>query len=240
MPENSIQGFLKAIDLGVDAIELDIVVTKDKQLLVAHDPWFEAKIGDVPAGVNNFFQLSLEEIQQQHFGTNEVLDFPEQQKINVVRPTLSEVVQACINYKPTLPQEFFVIEVKSQENWYNTYQLEVDEYAALLDESITRLGVGNFCMVQSFDHNFLNAFYKIRQDIPLGILVEDTFPLSGHLALLDFKPAYYNPEHILISKQLLHKLNNLNIKCYAWTVNEITRKKELINLGIDGIITDYP
>lgn len=241
LPENSIQGFLKAIDLGVDAIELDIVMTKDQQLLVAHDPWFEHTISKAPKGtVNNFYQLSLSEIQQEPFGTLPHVEFPLQEKIKVIRPTLSEVIKTCLNYKPNIPPGFFVIEVKSQADWYNVYQAPVEQYARLLDQKISELGVGKFCMVQSFDPNFLNAFHNIRKDIPLGLLVEDSMIPEDNLNKLTFKPAFYNPEDYMVSEYLLHFLHEEGIKCYAWTINDDRRKKELTSMGVDGIITDYP
>lgn len=240
MPENSIEGFLKAIDLGVDAIELDLVVTKDMELLVAHDPWFEPKICDTSSSVNKFYELDLKAIQQEPFGMTPVLDFPQQEKVPVIRPTLTEVIKACFNHKPTIGPGFFVIEVKSQADWYNIYQPPVEVYAELVDNAIASLDIATNCMVQSFDHNFLNAFHGRRQDIPLGLLVEDAFPLFGHLALLDFKPAYYNPEHPLITMELLDKLKAFEIACYTWTVNDKARQHTLIEMGVQGIITDYP
>ena len=72
-PENTIPGFLVAIDSGVTTIELDVVITKDKQVVVSHEPWMSAAICLDPSGSPlqakeekkfNIYQMTYDEVKQ--------------------------------------------------------------------------------------------------------------------------------------------------------------------------------
>jgi glycerophosphoryl diester phosphodiesterase len=58
--------------------------------------------------------------------------------------------------------------------------------------------------------------------------------------MLDFVPDIYSPYHIFVHKELVENVHSKKMKLIPWTVNEVERMKELIELGVDGIITDYP
>jgi len=72
-PENTIEAFITALDLGVTTIEMDLAVTKDKQLVVSHEPWMSAEICTAPAGNSfttreekkyNIYQMTYAEVKQ--------------------------------------------------------------------------------------------------------------------------------------------------------------------------------
>ncbi len=84
-PENTIPGFLVAIDSGVTTIELDVVITKDKQVVVSHEPWMSAAICLDPSGSTlqakeekkfNIYQMTYDEVRQFDCGSLENKDFP--------------------------------------------------------------------------------------------------------------------------------------------------------------------
>ena len=100
MPENTIPAMLKALDLGVTTLELDVVITKDNKVLVSHEPWFESEITTKPDGSfikpgeemqYNIFQMNYEEIVKYDVGMKPHPRFPRQQKIKAIKPLLTDL-----------------------------------------------------------------------------------------------------------------------------------------------------
>src|SRR5436305_9759012 len=90
LPENTIPAFLKALELGVSTLEMDVVITKDKQVLVSHDPFMSHEICRSPEGKyitaeeersHNLYRINLAQISQYDCGMQPHPRFPEQKKI---------------------------------------------------------------------------------------------------------------------------------------------------------------
>src|SRR5580765_1503590 len=121
MPENTIPAMLKAIDLGVTTLEMDVVITKDNKVVVSHEPWFETEITTKPDGsfVNpveamqlNIYQMSYDEVLKYDVGMKPHPRFPQQQKMKVVKPLLSDLIDSVEAYlvKKNLPKVRYNIE----------------------------------------------------------------------------------------------------------------------------------
>lgn len=240
-PDNSIKGFVEAKRLNVDAIELDVVVSKDLKLIVSHDPWLTPgsyminKTGEVPENEVNLFQTVSNELEKYALGTKRNLKFPKQIPSAHQIPTLEEVINHT-----QLQDVYWNIEIKSYPEWYDVYQPQPEIIADLVYNFIKDHHLESRCMVQSFDHNFLNTLYKYQVTFPLGFLVENNLDWKQNLSNLNFKPDFYNPKEGLIDQKLLIDLKGVDIKCLAWTVNKLSRAKQLLSWKIDGLITDYP
>ena len=175
LPENSIPAFLKALDLGVTTLEMDLAVSSDNQLIISHDPWFNHDISTKPDGSPvtkaeeeslAIFKMTAAEVQKYDCGSRGNPKFPEQQKMAVHKPTISEMVAAvkqyCADKKRDLP--FFNIEIKSQPKWDNQYTPSVSDFAALTVAEIKRLGIKEKTCIQSFDPRALEAVKKTGCD----------------------------------------------------------------------------
>lgn len=100
-PENSIPGFIYALELGVTTIEMDVVVSADRKLVVSHDPWMSSAIclhpdgtpvtKDEEAGLN-LYRIDYDEIKRYDCGSRGNERFPLQQKMPVCKPLFSEVI----------------------------------------------------------------------------------------------------------------------------------------------------
>lgn len=255
LPENTIPAFLKAVDLGVDTIELDVVVTADDSILVSHEPWFHHDISIKTDGSPvteseemslNIYQMSYEETQQFDVGMSEHPRFPKQQKMNVQKPLLREAIRAVENYvrEQELSPVKYNIEMKSEPDLYDTYYPQPDEFAWLLNSLLMDLDE-NFnleerIIIQSFDPGALIAFREVNPDVKLAMLVYDNRSIQEYVDVLGFTPEIWSPDYELVTPELVEEAHERNMLVVPWTINTNREMKDLLQMGVDGIITDYP
>ena len=251
MPENTIPAFLKALDLGVKTLELDLAVSADNQLVISHEPWLNhdicSKADGSPVTKEEaeslaIIKMTVAELKKCDCGSRGNPRFPEQQKMAAYKPTLSEMVEAvkqyCVENKRPLP--YFNIEIKSQPAWDGKYTPSVSAFAQLVVDELNRLKIKELSSVQSFDPRALEAVKKLDKAVKTVFLVENINGLKANLKLLTFKPDVYSPYFKLVSQKMVRSCHNMGIKIIPWTVNEVSDMQKMIRLGVDGIITDYP
>jgi glycerophosphoryl diester phosphodiesterase len=250
-PENTLEGFIHAVEAGVTTIELDVVVSKDSQIIVSHEPWFNHKISKHPQGVEitednersyNLFTMTGEEIHQFDVGTKLHPQFPEQQKIKTYKPTLPEVVTGLKNRLGTEKHAgiHYNIEIKFDPKLEGTFFPDPETFADLVLEETYNLGLNKQCNIQSFNPQILNIVRSKAPDIPVALLVDNHFGFQRNLDFLKFKPEIYSPHFRLVDQSLIDNCRKNNIKLIVWTVNEWDDLKNMVTRGLDGIITDYP
>ena len=74
----------------------------------------------------------------------------------------------------------------------------------------------------------------------LSLLVENDFSIGENLDALGFKPDIYSPDYRFVNAAMIQAVHQQDMKIIPWTVNEILDMNELLQMGADGIITDYP
>jgi len=251
LPENSIPAFLRALDFPeVTTLELDLAVSKDNQLIVSHEPWFNPVICQHPNGDSVrvaeaekllIFQKTVAEIREYDCGSRGNPRFPEQQKMKTYKPTLQEVVTAVHAQKTNrTPIIRWNIEIKSEPAWDGVRHPAVETFANLVLAEISALGIAQQCVIQSFDVRPLQYIHQKNPAITLALLIENVNSLENNLQTLGFQPHIYSPYYQLVSKKLVRKCQKLNMKLIPWTVNDPKDMRALIHLGVNGIITDYP
>ena len=101
LPENTIPGFLYAIDLGVDALEMDVVMNGESDLVVSHEPFISPRICLDPEGNEipeemveqiNIYTMSQDSIERFDCGMKPHPKFPNQKKISATKPLLKDVI----------------------------------------------------------------------------------------------------------------------------------------------------
>ena len=149
LPENSLPAFKKAIELGANTLELDLAISKDKQIVVSHEPYMNSFIcldidgNEIPlkeAKRYNLYQMSYDSIKRFDCGSKFYKPFPEQQKINVYKPLLSEVFKISEELNPNIR---YNIEIKSHPKYDNVYTPEPKEFVKLVLNEINDFGVFN-------------------------------------------------------------------------------------------------
>ena len=243
MPENTIEAFNKAIDLGTDGVEWDVVVNKDKQLVVSHEPYIDSKYCLTPEGENisnekslNIYEMSQDEIEKYDCGSKPYDKYPEQKKIKTHKPLLQEVFKNV-----DLSKQIILFEIKSEAKDDNKYQPEPKEYASIIIKEVENFPFKKNIIFMSFDKRMLNELYKNDSSLKMVYLTYSPFKsVKNSLKDLDFKPYAMGMFHPTIGKKDIEFAHNNNIKVFAWTVNKTEEAEKLKKLSIDGLITDYP
>jgi glycerophosphoryl diester phosphodiesterase len=251
MPENTVPAFLLAIDSGVTTIELDVVVTKDKKLVVSHEPWMSASICVDPAGKPlqekeekkyNIYQFTYEEVKQFDCGSSGNKNFPKQKMIAASKPLLSDVIGAVENHVKSYAsyEVDYNIEIKSTPAGDKKFHPTVEEYSDLVYNLVDAYIPLERLVIQSFDFRVLKYWHKKYPHIRLAALVENEKSIDANIDELGFRPSIYSPYFKLLSKDKVHHLHQQKIRVIPWTVNEVSDMLSLKGMGVDGFITDYP
>ncbi|MEX1202437.1 MAG: glycerophosphodiester phosphodiesterase [Ferruginibacter sp.] len=253
MPENTVVAMLKALELGVTTLELDVVITKDEQVILSHEPFFNHEITTKPNGEAvseaeekgfNIFEMNFAEVEKYDVGSRPHPRFPNQQKMKATKPLLENVfdsVSAFCN-KTGISLPYFNIETKCKPETDGIYHPAPDIFVELLMNIIQKKGMEKRSMIQSFDDRTLQYLHKKYPTMATVLLVEDfnkaTF--AEQLTKLGFVPTVYSPHYTLVNSKLAADCKQQNIRLIPWTVNDSTSMQRLIALGVDGIISDYP
>jgi glycerophosphoryl diester phosphodiesterase len=248
-PENTIPAFLYAMqNPKITTLEMDLVITADKQVILSHEPWFSHEITTTPQGnalteetekQHAIYQMTLQDAQKYDVGLKQHPRFEQQKKIAAVKPSLAQLIGAIEN-EPRGKEISFNMEIKSQEEYDGTYTPSITEFASLVVDEIHRLGIHDRTTIQSFDVRALKAVHTLSPKIKLALLVENNDGFEVNLAKLGFIPQIYSPNYTLVDSKLISKCHDRNMQIIPWTVNSSLGIDLLINLGVDGIITDYP
>ena len=241
MPENTIAGFQKAIEMGSDGIEWDVVVNGEGQLVVSHEPYFhkdfclDAKSTEIiDEKQYNMYTMTQKEIEAFDCGLKFHKNFPDQVKMKTTKPLLKELVEQV----PELKSKRIFFEIKSDKPEYGISQPHPAEYAELILNEVKDYNLGSL-VYMSFDKNILEELHKIDPKLRL-IYLSEKRSIKRELKSLSFKPAGIGIYHKVLNPRKMKTLRKMKLGIYAWTVNEVKDAQRMMDLGIDGIITDYP
>jgi glycerophosphoryl diester phosphodiesterase len=251
MPENTIPAFLMALDSGVTTIELDLAVTKDQQLVVSHEPWMSAAICLTPEGLavspkeekkHNIHQMTYAEVAAWDCGSVGNKDFPEQQKIEVSKPLLSDVIKAVEDHlrSYTKYEVDYNIEIKSMPEGDNLFHPTPEKFADMVIGLVDQYLPLERVTIQSFDFRVLRYIHKQYPQVRMAALVSNLKSPEKNLADLGFNPEVYSPHFKLLGEDKVKALHDKKIRVIPWTVNEPDDMQKMKAMGVDGFITDYP
>ena len=253
MPENTIAAMIKALNLGVTTLAMDVVITKDKKDVVSHDQWFSEEITTKPDGSFigqreerkfNIYWMTYDQVKTFDVGLKPHPRFPTQEKMKAVKPLLTELIDSVKQYMMASrrPMPFYNIETKTQPEFDDVFHPKPEEFVDLLMAVINEKGIADHVIIQSFDFRTLQYLHKKYPAIRTAMLVEDfdqrTF--KEQLAALGFTPGIYSPAYQKVNKNMVKNCHKHDIKIIPWTVNTKEEIESLKKMGVDGIISDYP
>ena len=215
-PENTIAAFEQAITDGADAIELDLHLSRDDQLVVIHD----ASVGRTTNGSGSVRDRTLRELKRLDAGGWRGPKF-EGQRLQ----TLQEVLERFRD------RTRFWIELKGGSDRYPGIEERVVSAIEIYD-------VLDRALVQSFDRRALEQIRSLNREVRVGVLT-DRRPLGPIIASL-VQPYALCPSAETVADSDIEEMRGAGLDCYVWTVNEPAQMDRLIHYGVSGIITDRP
>ena len=251
MPENTIEGMLKALDLGVTTLEMDAVISKDKKVVLSQEPYFNNEISLMPNGKPislkdqkkyNIYKMDYEEVKKFDVGSKVHGRFPGQVKFKAYKPLLAETIDAAEAYvkDKRLPKPVYSIETKTIKNGDNDFHPEPAEFVELIMEIVNAKKITKRVIIQSFDMRKLQYLHEKYPKIQTSLLIDEKEPFEDYIDKLGFKPTIYSPYSVLVGKGLVDRCHAMGIKIIPWTVNSLKDIKYFMSLGVDGVITDFP
>jgi len=266
-PENTLAGFRQALTVGVTTLELDVGVTRDGQVVIAHDPRLNPDLtrdadGAWIATPGPALQtLTLAEIQRYDVGrlkpgTKYTLSFVEQQPVDGERvPTLEALFRMV---RTSAVPVRFNIETKLSP-LAPELAPEPEAFARALLDVVQRNGMAERVTVQSFDWRTLQAVQRLAPALPIAALTARLASIdnladprwTAGLRLQDHGGSVprlvkalgagtWSPFHGEFTEAQLAEAHALGLKVIPWTVNEAAQIDRLIGWGVDGLISDHP
>ena len=251
MPENTVPGMIESLKYGVKAIELDVVISKDNQVVISHEPWFSHKICTKPDGTPvsameekllNIYEMNYDEIKEYDCGSRGHPGFPEQKPMRVSKPLLIDAIIAVEDHikREKLPPVIYNIEIKTKPGNDNKYHPKPKEFIALVYSDLKEHNILSRVLIQSFDVRALQELRKIDSTISTALLIANLKSIDKNIEKLGFTPDVFSPFHKLVGKKMAAKLHDRGIRLVPWTVNKAGKMEKLIRRGVDGLITDRP
>lgn len=235
LPENTLPAFEYAIGRGVDALELDMAVTRDNVIVISHDPVLHPPVcsGNRPSAV--IHELTLAEVRQWDCGAVRNPRFSTQKPIPGTRmPTLDEVFQLA--GRGTFD---YNIETKIFAE-HPELTPPPEEFARMVLEKIRAYGLEKRVILQSFDFRTLIAMRKLSPEIRLSALTEGDGRDFKAIVKEAANAEIVSPEFHLVTPEKVVSAHAAGIQVVPWTVDTPEDWNRMIAAGVDAIITDDP
>jgi glycerophosphoryl diester phosphodiesterase len=236
LPENTIPAFEYAIDQGVDAIEMDVAVTKDDVLVISHDPVLDPEICRVQgAGSRVIREMTFAELRRWDCGSLVNPHFPKQTPVpNTHIPALEQVLALASRGNFMFNIETKIFKDKPQ------YTPPPERFADLLLQAIDRHKLRARVIVQSFDFRTLQAMKALAPDIRLAALDEDEKLGDFVTVARSAGTKIISPEKGMVQPSRVVAAHEAGLQVIAWTANTPQEWDSLTAAGVDGIISDDP
>ena len=267
-PENTLPAFERALEIGVDTLELDIGMTADGVVVIAHDSYLNPAIardaaGQWLPGPKGPLLKSLTLAQLQTYDVGRINpDTPYARTFNLQQPrdgTRIPTLAALFERVKALRADKVRFNIETKINPIQPDETAVPEVmtGALL-KVIRDAGMTRRVAIQSFDWRTLRLVQQLEPAIPtvyLTIQTANSDNLRGGewtagLKFADFGSApkmakagggaVWSPNGGAVTEALVKEAHSLGLRVIPWTINNPEDMERLIGWGVDGLITDYP
>jgi glycerophosphoryl diester phosphodiesterase len=231
-PENTLYAFSRAVEMGVDVLEMDLHSTSDGGLVIIHDETVDRTTNGT-GPVNRMTLDQLKRLDAAYRWSNDGgKSFPLRGR-GISVPTLQELFEA-------FPRTRFNIDIKQEQPSL------VKPFCRMIRES----GMTGNLMVASFDAKALDDFRHECAEVATSASPVDVSRFLAHKTIASpgtHTPAAHAlqvPEYAggrqVLTGELVEAAHKHQLEVHAWTINDEATMRRLIALGVDGIITDYP
>ncbi|MCU1272661.1 MAG: glycerophosphoryl diester phosphodiesterase [Bryobacterales bacterium] len=234
-PENTIPAFEYAIDQGVNALEMDVAVTRDDVLVISHDPVLNREICRGPGGATVIRDMTFAELRAWDCGSLRNPHFPAQTPVPGTRiPTLEEVLALAGR-----GNFLFNIETKISKE-HPQYTPAPERFAELLLNAIDRHDLRSRVILQSFDFRTLHAMKKLAPEIRLAALDEQEKLGDFVTVARSAEAQIISPEKGMVTPSRVAAAHQAGLQVIPWTANTPKEWDALIAARVDAIISDDP
>lgn len=218
-PENTMIAFRKAVEAGCDGIETDVHITKDGAIVICHDEM----VYRTTNGQGFIKDLTYDEIKKLDAG----IKFGEEFK-NTTIPDIDE-------FMDYVKDKNLLVNIELKNGIINYENLE-----KRIIEKIYEYGLKDNVILSSFNHYSMVKVKEIDSSIKTGLLYAANIYRVHEYAQKVSADALHPYFPSVMNEDIVKGIKDSNIAINAYTVNEEVYMKKLIELGIDGIITNYP
>jgi glycerophosphoryl diester phosphodiesterase len=208
--ENTLASIEKAMELGVDMIEIDVFKIKSGEIVVFHDETVD-RLTNGPGKIEDYNIINLKKL---------IVDGGHQ------IPTLQDVLK-LIDNKVALNIELKGADTADKVNFIMDYYIKDRNWTA-----------ENF-LISSFNWEELREMRKFNPDVAIAILTEEN-PVDAISIAKELNAVAINPYFKNLDVEVANEIQNAGFKIYTWTVNEQEDIRAMKRLGVDGIITNFP
>ena len=214
MPENTMPSFYKAIELGADAVEFDVALTRDGVPVVIHDDTLERTTN----GRGPVEDALYDEVRR--------LDAGRWKGVPTHVPSLVEVLDAFA------ARTLLNLEIKASPR-----RAELVDACA---EAVTAGSATTAVVFSSFDHDALRLLRRLLPAARIGVLC-DMAGLERALACAaELGAQNVHPPVVLVTRALVERAHAAGLAVWTWTVNRPETIARVIACGVDGIFSDLP
>lgn len=217
-PENTMVAFEKAIEMGCTGIETDVQMTKDGVLVLIHDEYLDRTTD----GIGLIKNYNYNELRKFDAGS-----FKDKVFSKCKIPSLEEFIDFVKNKNIKIN-----FEIKNSVIFYK----DIEEKLLL---HIMKENIEDKVIISSFNHGSLNKCKKLNNNINTGLLFEKRIKtIDGYLSPI--KPDALHLPYKSLKEEIIKKAHKSNLKINVYTVDDVNYMKSLINMKVDGIITNCP
>jgi glycerophosphoryl diester phosphodiesterase len=208
--ENTLESIQKALDFGVDGIEIDVHKCKSGELVVFHDLTLD-RLTNAKGEISNYTLQELKKLK-----VEELYEIPTLQEV------LDLVSGRC----------FMNIELKGEDTASTAVKI-VEQYIENNNWTYAEF------LLSSFQHHELEMVFHLNPKIPLAVLTKASMDQAIEFAT-QVKAMAIHPNIAIVSNENIARAKGLGFKVNVWTVNEVQAIKRMKSYKVDGIISDFP
>ena len=208
--ENTLASVQKALDLGVDMIEIDVFKIESGEIAVFHDERVE-RLSNSGGLIEDYNIVDLRQL---------ILDG------NHKIPQLQDVLK-LIDNQVALNIELKGSNTADRVNFITNYYIQERGWAP---ENI---------IISSFKWDELRDLRKLNETVKIAVLTEED-PLQAIPVAKELNAIAINPDFKTLTAENVEEIQDSGFKVYTWTVNEPEDIQKMKDFGVDGIITNYP
>lgn len=247
-PENTIQAMKKALHYGA-VLELDLAISRDKNVIVSHDAVMNTKITEKADGSSMvkeerhvLYQMDYARIRSYDVGKRPNSDFPEQERYPAYIPLLSELVDSVERHAATqgLEAPRYFVETKLNSKTDEVNHPGPAEFVRLMMQVVDAKGIRNRIIVQSFDPRTLQILHRLFPDVKLAFLAKAKTSLESNLDWLGFTPDFYSINPDYIDAALVAACKEIGTELIIGNCNDYNEIKRISALGVHRVISDFP